>query len=96
VISYVVCSGMVPSWAGVGFGVRLGFKCLKADKFMLLFLCLCLFPCECGDEDEDEDDAGRADEVDCARYEYVVLGVKDEARGANNAKEEATSNACIQ
>jgi len=55
-----------------------------------------LFPCECGDEDEDEDDAGRADEVDCARYEYVVLGVKDEARGANNAKEEATSNACIQ
>jgi len=54
VISYVV-SGMVPSWDGVGFGVRLGFRCLNADKFILERLIL--FPC-----DEDED-AGRADEV---------------------------------
>jgi hypothetical protein len=55
---------------------------LNADKFTLERLVL--LPC-----DEDED-AGRAEEVDWARYEYVVLGVKDEARGANNAKE-ATS-----
>lgn len=82
VISYVV-SGMVPSWDGVGFGVRLGFRCLNADKFIFERLFVFMFPC---DEDEDED-AVRADEVDCARYEYVVLGVKDEARGANNAKE---------